>query len=1061
MKKILIITCIVLSGICLSLSRAESSSGSKIRVVRSDTEGVVVELRLSGFQTETTEHEGQSYQRIIVPDLVQSDRPGKPQVPVSGALIGIPAIDGVSLDIIDASFETVHGYRLPPAPGWKVMGNNLNDFHEGGIEKTFLMDVDIYQTNAFYPEAIAGIGYRGYLRDQAVAQVQFYPVQYNPVEGTVRLYRRILVKIAWDARQVSSSYKTPGTSPAYEEMFKNLLLNYDILKRPVSAPEIPHTDPEAEFKDVLEKGSDGTAIKIGVTEDGVYRLDYHDLSGAGLNLKNTDPRTIKISNRGAEIPILVSGEDDGVFNTDDFILFYGIANKDIYTTKNIYWLTAGSGAGKRMGTVDGVLSGKAVIPEYFPATVHAEKDSEYWQTMPNGGSEDHWFWDYQLTAPSSVDYSLSLNHLSKIAGTATVRVRLKGRTGIQNVNPDHHTKIYLNGTEVDDQTWDGQFIHDHTITVLPSALHEGTNAVRLELPGDTGATVDQVFMNWIEIDYLDTYVAEDDELLFGAPAQGTFQFEVAGFSSNAIEVFDVTDPASVALVANTNVLSKGNTYTLQFEDDAQTGTQYLALTSSRYKSAASIESDQPSSWKSAGNRADYLIITHEDFYGSAQKLADYRSEAGWNVAVVKVGDIYDEFNDGIFHPQAIRDFLTYTYNNWITPTPAYVLLVGDACQDFRDLYKTGTVNYVPSQNIETDILGETPSDNWFVLVSGDDILPDMYLGRLSVQTKSEAADVIDKIISYEKNPPKAPWNRNALLVADDDDASFEDMSEQIAGLLPNGYTANKVYASAYSSGNPTKDIVDYIDKGSLLTNYTGHGAVNRWGLWDNNDKSIFGISDITALNNTNKLTMVTTANCLNGYFTGLNPQISVAEQFHLLKGKGAIAVWAPTALSYTSGHRILIGELYEDFFRYNLYGLGAATTNAKISTYAKSKTWGELVETFVLFGDPLTRLGVSEEASLSVNVPNGGEIITAGSTYAIQWTAPQDMVKYTVKYSLNKGNSWKKIAKNVEGTSYDWKVPVLTKDKNKCLIQVIGYDASGRKKGKDTSDAPFTIEAAP
>ncbi|MCC7210601.1 MAG: hypothetical protein IT451_02005 [Candidatus Brocadia sp.] len=1003
MKNILIVTGILVSGICLSLSRAESSSGSKIRVVRTDSEAVVLELRLSGFQTETTEHEDGSYQSITAPHTVLSDQPGKPRLPVCGALIGIPAIDGVSLDVIDASFETVHGYRLLPAPGWKVMGNNLNDFHEGGVEKTFPMDGDIYHTNAFYPEAIAGIGSRGYLRDQAVAQVQFYPVQYNPVEGTVRFYRRILVKMAWDARQVAMSYKTPGASPAYEEMLKGLLLNYGGLRRPVSAPEIPHTGPPAEFKDVIEKSSGGTALKIGVTEDGVYRLGYHDLSDAGLNLKNTDPRTIKISNRGAEIPIFVSGEDDGVFHTDDFILFYGTANKDIYTTKNIYWLTAGSGAGKRMDAVDGALSGKAVVPEYFPATVHAEKDSEYWQTMPNGGSEDHWFWDYQLTAPSSADYSLSLNHLSKTAGTATVRVRLKGRTGIQNVNPDHHTKIYLNGAEVDDQTWDGQVIHDHTITVLNPALHEGINTVRLELPGDTGATVDQVFMNWIEIDYLDTYVAEDDELLFGAPAQGAFQFEVAGFGNNSIVVFDVTDPAKPALITDTTVVPEGNAFTLQFEDDAQKGTQYLALTPSRYKSASGIESDQPSSWKSADNRADYLIITHEDFYSSAQKLANYRSEAGWNVAVVKVGDIYDEFNDGIFHPQAIRDFLTYTYNNWATPTPAYVLLVGDACQDFRDHYKTGTLNYVPSQNIETDILGETPSDNWFVLVSGDDILPDMYIGRLSVQTKSEAADVVDKIISYEKNPPKASWNKNALLVADDDDTSFEDMAEQLAGLLPDDYTANKVYASAYSSGNPTKDIIDYIDKGSLLTNYTGHGAVNRWGLWDDNKKSIFGVSDITALNNTNKLTIVTTANCLNGYFTGANPQISVAEQFHLLKEKGAVAVWAPTALSYTSGHRILIGELYEDFFQYNLYGLGAATTNAKISTYAKSKTWGELVETFVLFGDPLTRLGVSDAASLSVSAPNGGEKITAGSTKTIQWTAPQDMVKFTLKYSLNKG----------------------------------------------------------
>ena len=354
-------------------------------------------------------------------------------------------------------------------------------------------------------------------------------------------------------------------------------------------------------------------------------------------------------------------------------------------------------------------------------------------------------------------------------------------------------------------------------------------------------------------------------------------------------------------------------------------------------------------------------------------------------------------------------------------------------------------------------MGETPSDNWFVLVSGDDILPDMFIGRFSVQTKSGAEEIIDKIISYDKNPPKDSWNKDVLLVADDDDASFEDMSEQLADQLPDGYTVNRVYVREYTSGDPTEDIIKYIDKGSLLSNYSGHGAVDRWGLWGDSE-SILSTSDIKSLNNTNKLTMVTVADCLNGFFTGPNPQVSIAEEFQRGQDKGAVAVWAPTALSYTSGHQILIGEFYDTVFQDKEYGLGAATTAAKIATYAQNSFWGELVETFVLFGDPATELGVSADSPLSVITPNGGEIIADGSTYTIQWTAPQDMVKFTLKYSSNNGNSWKKVAKNVEGTSYEWEVPVLKKDKKKCLIQVIGYDESGKKRGKDTSDATFTIE---
>ena len=70
------------------------------------------------------------------------------------------------------------------------------------------------------------------------------------------------------------------------------------------------------------------------------------------------------------------------------------------------------------------------------ATFRAEEDTVYWQSMPNGAGEDHWFWGGRFTAPEFRDYSFALNNISPSpAMTVTVRVRLKGRTDT-GTNPD-------------------------------------------------------------------------------------------------------------------------------------------------------------------------------------------------------------------------------------------------------------------------------------------------------------------------------------------------------------------------------------------------------------------------------------------------------------------------------------------------------------------------------------------------------------------------------------------------------------------------------------------------
>jgi len=939
---ILITTSLILGHGSIPLAMAQAPAGSHLQLLSSDSQAVVLELTVDDFQVETVEHAGQTYHRLTIPDTTQTATPGEPQVPTRGTLLGLPSTQGVSVQVLDADYETQNGYRLYPAPGLEVIGANVDELPAEGARQTFVLNQERYATNAFYPSTPAEIAHTGHLRDQAVAQVQFYPVQYNPVTGEVRLYRRILARITWGIPLSAAAAETPrGASPAYENVLKSTILNYDALQRPPVIDQPP--PPPMGALDIVAASVTPT-LKIGVTEDGLYQLDPTDLTGAGFDLSGVSLSTIKMKNRGAEIPIYVHDNDSNdAFNGTDYILFYGTAITDMYTTKNVYWLEAGGDPGQRTSSRDGTPSG-ATVPTDFPATLHAEEDTSYWQFMPGGEGQDHWFWGNRLSAPTSRDYNLTLNNIS--TSTATVRVRLKGYT-----TPNHRTKIHLNGHEIDDQTWSGQIIYDHEVTT--GHLISGTNAINVEA---VNIGLNQFFVNWIEIDYWDQYVAENDQLLFGAPSAGPFQFEVTGFSGNVVDVFDVTDPANVAVIANATVAADGGSYKLQFQDTAQTETRYLALTPAQRKSPASIELDQPSSWQSASNGADYILITHEDFYTGTLALASHRSASGLRVATVKVGDIYDEFNYGIFNPQAIRDFLSYAYEEWVDPPPTYVLLVGDASYDYKDNLHTGMVNYVPSQIID-DSFGQTVSDNWFALVDGPDILPDMFIGRLTAQTASQATDMVDKIIHYEQDPPSNySWSNRALLVADDGSASdfytdaFEITSEHLADRLPFYYTASKVYVRYYPPGDPTTDITNRINGGRLLVNYAGHGNVDTWGAWTGG--TIFARYHVTTLSNTNRLPVVTLADCLNGYFVGTTT--SMAEEFLRLSNRRAVAIWASTSLGYPSDHRALLDSFYEAIFQDDVYALGAATTAAKI----QNSSLEESVETFVLFGDPATPLGL-------------------------------------------------------------------------------------------------------
>ena len=771
------------------------------------------------------------------------------------------------------------------------------------------------------------------LRDQPVAEVTFNPIQ--PTPNGARLFTQVTIELSWDA---AKRVAQRPNHPAYEQLLASALVNYADLERPATqtapAPQITRAQLTT------------PTLRIRLSASGLYQLTYADLVAAGFPIETIEPVTLQLTNRGMPVATWPIGLEDRQFNAGDALLFFGEAYEDVYTEQNVYWLTVGSGM--TMGN-SAETHENAIPATHFTKTTHFEEDSYYWNTMPNGEGEDHWFWGGRISYNSSgLDTAHTITKsLPTVVNTptATIRANLKGYTALA-----HQTNLFLNGQLIDTQSWAGQNSFTHIVEITGSLLTTDENVITIEAV-DSGASVDQLFVNWIEIDHAAAYHAIDDQLLFNPPASGTYHFTVTGFTTDTVYLLDITNPSQPVRIDH--VVNAGS---LQFQRTVTEGSRFFA---SAALTVPQIELDLVTDWRNEGNSADWIIISHADFITPAQQLADHRASQGIRSAVVDVQDLYDEFNDGLFSPQAIQNFLAHAYTNWQTPTPTYVVLLGDGSQDYKNRYDNGQVNFVPPQMIETDDFGQVPSDNWYVQLAGDDVLPEMMIGRLSAETITHAINIVDNIIHYDTLP--APTDYSAIYVADDRDTVFEAISEGLINQLPTVYTETRHYASNYATGL-TQAITESISTGATLVNYSGHGNYYRWGSYPGG--RILTEAHVDTIANSHSYPFWTVSNCLNGFFSTPSTIIiepydeAFAEAVQRQPNGGAIGLWADSGFGYPSGQRLIMTKFYDALFQDELHKLGTSTEAAKLGAYTQSTYWARMVETMLLFGDPATQLTV-------------------------------------------------------------------------------------------------------
>ncbi len=891
------------------------------------------------------EHESSMFDTVKVAGCESIAKPAEPDVPFMGFLLAVPAECKPFARCESVQEEQFFDLRVVPC--FQYVEVETGDTTV--IEPRFELDERQYATDAYYPDAFVRAEFFGVFRGQPIIRVMVFPVRFNPVSSELRVLRRATFKVFFDVlpgdsdgRMAGVLHSETGPSERMVNAVKTCVAN------PQDVRPLLVQDASAPVPTPLLDASD--RYKIAVSEDGVYRLTGADLSGAGIDLSTIDVANLSLKNLGHEVPIILEDGGDGSFDDADYILFWGEAPDSEFTNDNIYWLFFDDSGAARMQESDAHPTGTAQVATSFVETLRIEQDNVYWQNIPNGKGEDHYFYS-KVTAPDTEVFQLDTYNRSSEPFDATFVAEFRGKTDVTGVDPDHHTQVILNDQIIDDKTWNGQIKFVQSVSGPQSMLAKGRNELKINYPGDL-TLLDQLYLNYVQVTFLATFVATEGILTFSPQETGRTEFQVSGFPSDDILVFDVTDPLAVRYLANASVEADGGGYLVRFEDDASPTRRYVVLDTSVLKTGLSLTLDVPSLLKSPNKRADYIIISHANFLEAAQGIAQHHAAKGEAVLVADVEEIYDEFNFGVKSPEAIKDFLEYAYESFSPPPPTDVLLVGDANMDYKN--RIGhEVDFVPT-HVHTDPdprrIGETPGDNWFVCVDGSDILPDMNIGRICAKRASDVDDALAKIQAYDNGQASGDWLHRVLFVADNESASVAINDELGTGFLPDDYSATQINYNDYgSSESANQAIMSSINEGCLLLTYAGHGNVNRWA------KGMFDSGDIGQLENEDKMPFVIMLTCLNGFFPMWNSTACLGDVFAQAAGKGAIASWAPTSVDTPSNHLILARAFFESvFYDLDCY-LGAATTVAKVRGYAQAgyaSYFDEIVETFVLFGDP-------------------------------------------------------------------------------------------------------------
>ncbi|MCP4345592.1 MAG: hypothetical protein GY795_08700 [Desulfobacterales bacterium] len=189
----------------------------EVNVLGSDAEEVTIEYSIPGMRASDVAEEGKNYSLLDMSDAGHTVEIGRPKLPVVRHYVAVPSGAQVSKDIIEAPYKDINGYTVYP------LQEPLPDT-DGASDPPFEMDMELYQTDAYYPSDIVKVEGPIIIRGVSTVILEMYPVQYNPVKNILRVYSDIKVKLSFEGGTRSFSRKRLR-SPSFDKVLGRLLLN--------------------------------------------------------------------------------------------------------------------------------------------------------------------------------------------------------------------------------------------------------------------------------------------------------------------------------------------------------------------------------------------------------------------------------------------------------------------------------------------------------------------------------------------------------------------------------------------------------------------------------------------------------------------------------------------------------------------------------------------------------------------------------------------------------------------------------------------------------------------
>ena len=876
-------------------------SGNSLRILKRSSRQLVLELVTEGFYAEPQED---GSVRLEVPGFESLIELAGPGIPVKRTWVDAVAGRKVKLVSVQArGVEAFTSLRPSDAETPEIVATQdgtVRAARRRSRRRVTPRARAAFQGGGLYPSEAARVVSVGFQGDVKKALLELSPLRWDASTGQLLLARRLVVRLSFRGRDLSER-STDGVRGR-------------------------------RYRRRRSHERRGVVARLATTERGLHAVRYEEVLGGGRGVRAS---ALRLSRQGQAASFHLEPNSNR-FKPGSILYFVSEgASSNPYGSEAVYELEASGEGGESMPEISGAPSGEPT--RFYWHRAEWEEDRYYQAALLE--APDLWLWDL-LFAPVVKSYPFEVSSLAPSGEASTLSVWLQGVSDF-TANPDHHVRVYVNGTLVAEVSWDGKRANKIDVDLWPGLLQEGDNVLELENVGDTEATYSMVMLDRYALEYPRVALTDDGRLRGRFRASGAA--ELSGFVTGA-HVLDVTEgDAQPSWLLDTEVGFDGM---LRFR--VESGRSYLAV-SPEAVYHPSVTMPRASRLKNVRSRADYLVIGPEAFLRAAIPLLELRRSEGLKVKAVSIEEVYSEFGFGEPTPEAVKDFLSYAYHNWKQPSPRYVLLLGDATFDFKDHLQTGVTNQVPPRMVKTSYLW-TASDPSYAAVNGEDILPDFSIGRLPAATVDEVQAMVEKIVAYETG--EAGLHRSAVvLVADNPDraGNFEADADALAATVLASKHPEKIYLSRLGTAAMRNAIVQSFDEGASLMSYLGHGGIHLWA-----SENFFNRRDVASLGPQPQQPILLTMNCLNGYFHF--PYFNaLAEELVQAKDKGAIAAFSPSGLSLNGPANLYHEALLQELFNGNHERLGDAVLAAQ-ERYAASGAFPELLSIYHLLGDPALKV---------------------------------------------------------------------------------------------------------